>query len=133
MRLKPQKKHHVAESPRLYALPLMLVCVLAAVALAQDSDAQQNFTPLPPPRELPVPDDTDLPSYDELPLAIRREINRPALSVLFYADIPEDRYALINGFHGHEGLPIGRELWIHEIRKDGVILRIQDRYFLLKP
>lgn len=97
-----------------------------------DHDYAGEYIPLPPAKKVASPQ-ADLPSYDELPLQLRQQYDRPELATLYYHAIPEQRYALVNGFHGREGLPVGRELWIHEIRKDGVVMRIQDRYFLLKP
>lgn len=75
----------------------------------------------------------ELPGYDELPLDIRREHDRPHLELHYYDPDPDKRFAMINGFRGSEGLPIGRELWIHEIRPDGVVVRVQDRFFFIRP
>lgn len=107
----------------------LLLCLSQAGA---QNDAGTDFTPPPLPPGVEVPPDDQLQSYDDLPLDIRRELNRPHLSILFYADEPDERYAMINGFRGREGLPVGRELWIHEIRPDGVVMRIENQFFLIE-
>lgn len=114
---------------------LMVLCLLlCTISLAQNETEQPRFIPPPPQQAQPEPpDDQHLMRYDDLPLAIRKEFDRPKLSIHFYDDDPEKRYALINGFRGREGLPIGQELWIYRIRPDGVMMRIQDQFFLLEP
>ncbi len=105
-----------------------------SAACAQESveDPNFSFTPPPLPQGMTVPAYDELPSFDELSVELRREIGRPQLNILSYTEDPATRYALINGFRGREGLPIGRELWIHEILPDGVVLRIQNQFFLIK-
>lgn len=114
---------------------LMISLLICSVAITQESsnDANFSFTPPPLPQGVNIPSYDQLQSYDDLPVDIRREVIRPQISVHFYSDDPDKRYALINGFRGREGLPIGRELWIHEILPDGVVLRIQNQFFLIKP
>ncbi len=119
------------QSVLLYGL-LLLWLGNATLASAQQDGETQRFTPPPPATGVYGPND-QLPSYDELPLEIRRELNRPQLSIHYYHQDPEQRYAMINGFRGREGLPIGQELWIQEIRPDGVVMRVQDQFFLIKP
>lgn len=133
MRFSDQKKpaaHPVGWC--LSVLILIVGCLLASISTAQSGDSDQRFIPPPMPQDIVVPADDELQSYDQLPLEIRRELNRPQLSILSYSDIPDERYAMVNGFRGYEGLPVGRELWIHTIRPDGVVMRVQDQFFLLK-
>lgn len=86
---------------------------------------------VPPDRTISVPGG-ELPTYDELPEGLRREHDRPDLEIHSYDPDPAKRFVMINGFRGREGMPIGRELWVHEIRPDGVVMRVQDRFFFIE-
>jgi len=105
-----------------------------AWAWAVNVNAQASgYIDTPPPRtyQQPPPDTEHLPLYDDLPVALRQTYPRPQLNIHYYNEAPEKRYVLINGFRAHEGLPIGQELWVYQILPDGVILQVQDRYFLV--
>ena len=120
------------------AIGLIAVGMFCTTTFAQTQSQNQADQPRyipPPPAAEPAqpPADAELMHYDDLPLSIRREFNRPVLSVHVYNTDPDKRYAMVNGFRGREGLPVGQELWIHEIRPDGVLMKIQDQFFLLEP
>ena len=74
----------------------------------------------------------EIPHYDELPVHVRREVPRPKLSVHYYDDDPNKRYALVNHYRAYEGLPIGRELWVYQIVPDGIVIKYVDRYFFVE-
>ncbi len=114
---------------------LIASLIICSALIAQESSNEADFSFIAPPlpQGVSIPAYDQLQSYDELSVDIRREVIRPQLSIHFYSDDPEKRYALINGFRGREGLPVGRELWIHEILPDGVVMRIQNQFFLIKP
>lgn len=112
---------------------LLLFCAVSANAYAQAEMPQPRFIPPPPARELVVPPIDQLSSYDELSLSIRQQVPRPDIQLHSYHKDPGQRYVLVNGFRGREGLPVGQELWIHEITPDGVIFRIQDEFIFLRP
>lgn len=111
----------------------LLLLLVAINAHAQNETTQPRFIPPPPARELVVPPVDELSSYDELPLSIRQQVPRPEIQLHSYHKDADKRYALINGFRGREGLPIGQELWVHQITPEGVILRIQDEFIFLRP
>lgn len=92
---------------------------------AQLEESASNQTPQA------VTEETFL-TYDELPVSIRREHPRPRVSIHYYTEEASERYVYINGFSAREGLPIGRELWVHEIRPEGVVLKVQNYYILVK-
>lgn len=125
-----------APAPRVVAWVAALAGVVASQIApgGNQSDTERGSERPPPVGEAAAapPPSEQLPTYDELPSELRRQVPRPKMSVHRYAEDPKERYALINGFHGREGLPIGRELWIYEIRPKGVVLRIQDRFFFLE-
>lgn len=94
----------------------------------------------PPPRYAAPPgffddlahlDIATLPTYDELSSQIRSELPRPKISLHYYAQDSDDRFAIINDFRAYEGLPIGRELWIYQIVEQGVVLKYEAGYFIV--
>ena len=91
-----------------------------------------RYIPPPPPKpEKPMPD--KVPGYWQLGPGLRSEIPELELSAIRYAAQPEQRFVILNGNRLAEGLPAGQDLWIHEIRRQSVIMKFRDDYFELKP
>lgn len=111
---------------------LLLSCCLLTTAVAEE-EPPVRYIPPPPPADAPKYDPNNLLTFPELPLALQRELPEMNLELLLYNQNPEERRVRISGQSGHEGLPIGREVWIHEIRKDGVVIRYWEGFFLLEP
>lgn len=74
-----------------------------------------------------------IPTYFELPRAEREELPELELTLIRFDSDPEQRFVILNGRRITEGLPAGRELWVHEIRATSVVMKHIDRYFLLTP
>lgn len=91
-----------------------------------------THVPPPPPRPAePVPE--RIPSFFDLGAEVRAELPQLELTMIRYDPDPQRRFVIMNGRRITEGLPAGRDLWVHEIRAGGVILRYIDQYFLLTP
>lgn len=115
--------------------PYRLLCLLG-IGLLCSTLAEAA----PPPRYAAPPGFFDdlkhldikaLPTYDELSINIRSELPRPKISLHYYAKESDDRFAIVNDFKAYEGLPIGRELWIYQIVKEGVVLKYEEGYFIV--
>ncbi len=102
---------------------------------AQDSPTgtpPPRYVPPPPPRpEAPVPE--RIPGYFELSAEMRAELPELDLTLIRYDPDPEQRFVILSGRRITEGLPAGRDLWVHEIRAGAVVMRYIDQYFLLEP
>lgn len=117
----------------------LLVLLAAPATRSQASGSGQNtaapavrYVPPPPPRpEAPVPD--TVPAYSDLKPALREEMPDLDLTMIRYHADPEQRFVILNGIRANEGLPAGRDLWIHEIRPTAVVMKYIDQYFLLRP
>lgn len=118
---------------------LMLLALTGGGPTPQSADPDSaagrsppTHVPPPPPRPAePVPE--RIPSYFELTAEVRAELPELELSMIRYDPDPQQRFVIINGRRITEGLPAGRELWVHEIRTAAVVMRHIDRYFLLAP
>ena len=76
----------------------------------------------------PVP--AEVPARDALPAALRQQL--PPLRIelhRWHAD-PAERFVRIDGRRIAEGGVAGQELWVRQIRVEGVVLQFRDRFFL---
>ena len=79
----------------------------------------------------PASTGNDVPTYYELPFAVRRDIPALSLTLHMYSDDPERRFAIINGVRVRDGQPIEGGVDVREIRPNGVVIRFKDTDFLL--
>lgn len=123
----------------LNAKTLLLLALVGAGPSPQSVEPEPDAT-APPPRyvtppaprpEAPVPE--RIPSYFELTAEVRAELPDLELRMIRYDPDPEQRFVIMNGRRITEGLPAGRDLWVHEIRAGAVVMRFIDQYFLLTP
>jgi general secretion pathway protein B len=68
--------------------------------------------------------------YWELPDNIRNQLPEMKLSVLVYADQPEDRFILLNGQRLYEGDEVQPGLVMQEVRREGAIFRFRRYRFI---
>jgi general secretion pathway protein B len=87
----------------------------------------------PPPATAPtaVAADGSLPLFWQLPYATRKDLPQLNMSMHVYAADPGKRFIVINGDHKAEGDPIGTELFVREIRSDGVVMEFRGQRFLV--
>lgn len=72
-----------------------------------------------------------VPTFNELPYAVRREVPPLALTLHMFSADPERRFAIINGVRVTDGQPIEGGVDVKEIRPNGVLVRYKDTDFLL--
>lgn len=95
-----------------------------SLARVEPRTAQQNRREAPP---------ADQPrSYWQLPQSWRSEMPEFKISVLVYADAPEDRFIYINGERKKEGEQIDSGVALEEIRRDGAVFIYRGQRFLVK-
>ncbi|MFT5139347.1 MAG: general secretion pathway protein B [Lysobacterales bacterium] len=70
-------------------------------------------------------------SYWQLPEAIRQELPELRISVLVYAEKPDDRFILLNGRRLVEGDEVQSGMLLMEIRRLGVIFRYRHYQFMV--
>jgi general secretion pathway protein B len=90
--------------------------------------AQPDPTPEPEPFQ---PNEPAVITYWQLPGAIRGELPALRISVLVYAERPEDRFLLVNGRRLVEGDALSPGLVAEEIRRDGVVFSYRLYRFLV--
>ncbi len=71
-------------------------------------------------------------SYWELPSSVRQDLPEFKISVLVYADHPEDRFILLNGRRQTEGDEFQPGLVLQEIRRDGAVFSYRLYRFLVR-
>lgn len=104
----------------------------AAPATPATPAAQPPAVPAAPvTAATPASTGDDVPTYHELPFAVRRDIPALALTLHMYSDDPERRFAIINGVRVRDGQPIEGGVDVREIRPNGVVIRFKDTDFLL--
>lgn len=80
------------------------------------------------PRGAAVP---SAPAIDDLPASIRAQVPPIALSIHMFADDPAARRVRINDQSLHEGDPVGPDLQVAAITRDGVVFRFKGTAFFL--
>lgn len=116
----------IDRAPRV--LVAMLVCGLLSGAPAP-CGAQDTPEMLAAMRAAQPPVPEKVPTLDELPPALRAQL--PTLRVDMYrwhADAGE-RFLIVGGRRIAEGGVAGKELWLRQIRADGLVLQFRDTWF----
>jgi general secretion pathway protein B len=72
-------------------------------------------------------------SYWELPASVRNQLPPLGVSVLVYSEVPDDRFALVDGRRLGQGDDAGSGVRVMMIRRDGVVFRHGAYRFLVKP
>jgi general secretion pathway protein B len=102
---------------------------------AADTAAErQADPPQPPSTEDAAADDRESLqpiSFWQLPEAVRAQVGEIRITVLVYAEQPEDRFILVNGGRMAEGDATAGGLEVAEIRRDGVVFTYQLYRFLV--
>lgn len=104
---------------------------VASAGIAQAADEASSRPAAPDP----APDRRDVPepiSYWELPENVRKQLPEMSISVLVYAENPQDRFLLMDGrrLGHHDELQDG--LRLREIRRDGAVMTFRKYRFLVK-
>ncbi|KAA3652225.1 MAG: hypothetical protein DWP95_00160 [Proteobacteria bacterium] len=108
--------------------------------IQQQIDQQLDATPMKnkqviteaPQNNSNPPDTTaNLPQVFELPYAIRKDLPKLNLSVHVYDPVVENRMAILNGVTIHVGDTFEELLTIQDITQSGVVIRIQNRDFVV--
>lgn len=99
------------------------------VAAKKSTKKSADETTAPEEYQSPEPDPI---SYWELPDAVREQVPEIKFSVLVFADIPADRFVLMNGQRLGEGDSYQEGLVVKEIRRDGVVFSYRLYQFLVR-
>ena len=111
---------------------LIGLCVLALALAFASAPAVPQDTPemLAAMRASMTPLPATIPAWDELPADLRAQV--PALEIgmhRWHAD-PTERFVLIGGRRVNEGDVAGQQLWLREIRREGIVLQFGDVFFV---
>ncbi len=82
-------------------------------------------------KQEPKQTENTLPQLFELPYSIRKEVPKMNLSVHVYDPLVENRMAILNGVPVHVGDTLEDIITIQDITQSGVVLRIQNRDFIV--
>jgi general secretion pathway protein B len=105
-------------------------CLLPALAgLPLPAAAQDTPEMLAAMRSALPPVPADVPAWESLPADMRRQM--PAFDISahrWHAD-PAQTFVLIDGRRVEPDGVAGRELWLREVREDGVVMQFRDQIF----
>lgn len=104
---------------------------LAAASQPQPVRSLES-SPAPSPGASPEPRVSGPISYWELPQSVRDDLPKLHISVLVYAERPEDRFVLVDGQRMGERHEVGGGLVLEEIRRDGAVFSYRKYRFLIK-
>jgi hypothetical protein len=75
----------------------------------------------------PVP--AEVPHWDALPADVRREVSAFNLDMHRWHADPAQAFVLIDGRRVEPDGVAGRELWLREVRQDGVVMQFREQFF----
>lgn len=75
----------------------------------------------------PVP--AAVPARDDLPSEVRAELPSVVLETHRWHAEPAQRFVILRGRRIEEGGVVDRDLWMRQIREDGVVLQFRDLFF----
>jgi general secretion pathway protein B len=84
------------------------------------------------PEQRPAAHEPSPITYWQLPDNIRSQLPPMKISVLVYAEHPDDRFALVDGRRRRQGDEVAPGLDVLEIRRDGVLMSYQAYHFLVR-
>lgn len=99
-----------------------------APSRAPKSSATIGLTP-PPPAPAPNSATTGVQPYAELPFSTRKSLPELKLSMHVYAADPSHRFVVLNDSRLIEGEKTNDDIFVREIRPDGVVLEFQNQRF----
>jgi len=118
-------------SGRIVSAPPARSAVTAAAGATDEAvPAPQPAAPAPAVATVPMSDATGAPLLGELPLAFRATIPEHTLDVHVYAEVPADRFVMLNLERLGEGRTSRDGITVVEVLPDGVILRWRGQDFL---
>lgn len=114
---------------------LVLAAAVACVASCDAALAQAGAPATDTPETLaamraqlpPLP--AEIPAWETLPAEIRQELADFRLGMHRWHADPAQRFVMVEGRRVEEGGVLGRELWLREVRADGVVLQFREYVF----
>jgi general secretion pathway protein B len=97
-----------------------------------DDDSIAQTEPTASRRSRVDPPDSEPLSYWQLPQGLRNDMPEFKITVLVYAEAPEDRFVLINGERLQEQEELEGGVLLEEIRRDGAVFSYRTYRFLVK-
>lgn len=128
---RPPAASQVAEQSEVSSPPLLQ----PDARLANVKVPAESMPPRSAPREgrgQEIRKQQDYINYWELPNNIRQQMPEFRVSVLVYADQPDERFILMNGNRHREGDAIQSGLELVEIRRDGALFEFMKYRFLVQ-
>jgi hypothetical protein len=115
---------------RLFRLLIATLLSLPFPALAQDA-APATDTPetLAAMHALLPPLPAEIPHWDALPAETRAALADLRIEMHRWHADPAQRFVMMAGRRIEEGGVIGQELWLREVRPDGVVLQYRNLIF----
>ena len=123
----------VAATPAVTATPAKSDAAVstAAPGRAPKSASTVGLTPAAPatPSAKPAPVTSSAQPYAELPFGLRKSLPELKLSMHVYAADASQRFVVLNDSRLTEGEKTGDDIFVREIRPDGVVLEFQNQRF----
>lgn len=114
-------------SPR---LPLLLLALTAPLSLAQATvPATDTPETLSAMHALLPPLPAEIPSWESLPAELRQELSTLRIEMHRWHEDPAERFVMVGGRRVDEGGVMGQELWLREVRPDGVVVQYRKLIF----
>jgi general secretion pathway protein B len=113
-----------AESKRCPALASLLLAVAMVLVISPDA-AAAGGRPIDPSSATHI----ELPDWQELPTELRQQMTAFRLEMHRWHEDPSQRFVLINGRRIEEDGVVGQELWVREIRAEGVVMQFRNLRF----
>ena len=118
-----------AEARTAHAAAAVLLAVALLLAHAAPAGAQDTPDMLAAMRDHLPPVPSDVGGRDALAPALRADIPTFRLEAHRWHQEPAQRFVDIHGRRIAEGGVVGRELWLREVRADGVVMQFRDAFF----
>lgn len=114
---------------------VVMTALLSGTALAQTAGPASGEPADPPPAAAepaaPAPPDEVLPRLEDLPYADRRDLPPLKFSMFRWHEDPGQRFVVFKERRVGEDGVLGQELWLREIRPDGVVLDFRGKRFFV--
>jgi hypothetical protein len=115
---------------RVYSLLVAALLVTPLRAPAQDpvpaTDTPETLAAM---QALLPPLPAEIPHWDTLPAGTRAALADLRIEMHRWHADPAQRFVMMTGRRIEEGGVIGQELWLREVRPDGVVLQYRDLIF----
>lgn len=129
-RVAPPASAPVTQAPALHASAPASVAAPMQPSRAQKTTDMRGYTLSPQPHaQAPPAPKLDMPTYYDLPFAMRKALPPLSLSMHVYTADPKQRFVILDGTRMVEGDTTSDSVTLREIRPNGVVLEFQGQRF----